>query len=149
MQQKILSFLQSQHFMAIATVSPENKPQVATMLYVIDQDFNIYFATHSSARKATNIAQNNAVALVIWEHNNLSIQIEGVADAVTNPQELQTTLQKLADAASGVPNFYPPVLRMPGQDYALFKVATQTCRYIDLKDENMKGYSAVVNEIKF
>ena len=60
----------------LATVSPEGKPQAATILFAADEDLNLYFETSQCYRKATNLSINPLAALVV-SNENQSLQVEG------------------------------------------------------------------------
>ncbi|MBI4087057.1 pyridoxamine 5'-phosphate oxidase family protein [Candidatus Kaiserbacteria bacterium] len=60
-----LEFLKSNYIMVVSTVSPSREPHAATMYYVADDDFNIYFMTAAKSRKAANLRANSKIAFVI------------------------------------------------------------------------------------
>ncbi|MBI4087054.1 pyridoxamine 5'-phosphate oxidase family protein [Candidatus Kaiserbacteria bacterium] len=60
-----LEFLKGNHTMVVSTVSPSGEPHAATMYYIADDDFNIYFMTASKSRKAVNLRANDHIAFVV------------------------------------------------------------------------------------
>lgn len=148
MKEEILKFLQNQHIATLATVTKDNRPHAAVILYAVDQDLNLYFATHKKTEKIDNVKQNNKVSLTIWKHKELSVQIEGEGEEVTDSQECSKILEVLAVSASKEnSDFYPPILRIKGQDYAIYKIKPTRCRYLDFKDEHINESSPTVHEL--
>ena len=65
-KQGALKFLKEKQLAVVSTVSAEGKPESATVLYFIDDDFNFYFITRRNTRKFGNLqSTNNNVAIVV------------------------------------------------------------------------------------
>ena len=80
LKKKVLKFLDKTEMAALSTVSPTGLPQVATIYFVVDDQFNLYFATTPGSRKYGNLKRNKSVALAITNHKNeQTIQMEGEA----------------------------------------------------------------------
>ena len=63
---------------AIATVTADNKPEVAAMQFAVTENLELIFDTPASTRKYQNIQENNYVAFAIWKEFDIA-QYEGVA----------------------------------------------------------------------
>lgn len=74
-----LAFLREQNTGVLATAFG-GQPFASTVYYVVDDDFNFYFATRQNTAKNANVAVNPAVAFIVGtgpEH--ISVQVRGVA----------------------------------------------------------------------
>lgn len=62
----ILNFLKSTDNItaALATVTPEGAPRVATIYYFVDDEFNFYFLTATNTQKYNNLIENSAASLI-------------------------------------------------------------------------------------
>src|SRR5512142_1359707 len=84
-----LRFLRENIYAAVATVSSEQRPQVAFMYYAVDADFTIYIMTKRNSRKCRNLLESGIVALAVGNELGLeSVQIEGVAKEITDGVEV-------------------------------------------------------------
>ncbi|MEK7519721.1 MAG: pyridoxamine 5'-phosphate oxidase family protein [Patescibacteria group bacterium] len=139
-KQDILRFLKEQSFMTLATVSPDGAPHVVVLLYAVDDDLSIYFMTHEDSRKAANLSASNTVSLVVWEHKKMSVQIEGTAEAITDEQKKDAVLGALAEAGAKREDFWPPIFRIRGGAYAVFRIKPNRIRCLDLAGDHMNEY---------
>lgn len=91
-----LAFLRENIFAAVATVSSEEKPQVAFMYYSVDKDFNIYIMTRRDTRKCKSLLENGAVAVAVGNEEGIeSVQIEGYAKEVTDGGEVSRRAEEI------------------------------------------------------
>jgi nitroimidazol reductase NimA-like FMN-containing flavoprotein (pyridoxamine 5'-phosphate oxidase superfamily) len=137
--------------MTLATVSEDGKPHATVLLYVIDDDFNIYFVSHPDSKKVRHVGQNSAVSLSVWEHRDMSVQVNGEAEPVEDPEKVDALLSELAEAgmAEDDDHFYPPVLRMSGEEYAVFRVRPTAVRCLDLVGDEIKSPGSPFTDIEF
>lgn len=70
-----------------ATVAPNGAPQAAVVGFAVSDELEIVFDTLDTARKYRNLRADPRVALVIGWDDEITVQIEGVADFPTG-QEL-------------------------------------------------------------
>jgi len=79
----VLEFIRSQTYAVEATVSPSGTPQAAVVGFVVTNNFELFFDTLDSTRKAQNLRLNPHVAFVIGglqEGDERTVQFQGVAD---------------------------------------------------------------------
>ena len=57
-------------------------------------------------------------------------------------------IDKLADAATELANFWPPVLRIIKENYAVFKVIPKSIRALDLTDSTMTSAQSMFTNIR-
>lgn len=146
-KKEVLSFLHRNFIMSIA-VSKDNKPAASILLYHVDDDFTFYFATHTDSYKAKILKVNPQISIAIWEHNDMLIQADGEAMEVTNPAKKIEIIDKLAYSSGKGPDFWPPLLRIKGKDYIVFKIKLSWMRMLDLKQDTMTQIDSPFYEIE-
>jgi uncharacterized protein YhbP (UPF0306 family) len=91
----VKEILEEGHLMSLATVDDEG-PWVSDVVYVNDDDLNIYWASYEDARHSQAISRNNKVAasitisLGVGDHNK-GLQIQGIA------RSINTEIKEIAD----------------------------------------------------
>lgn len=118
--------------MTLSTVSKDGRPHTAILLYTADDDFSIYFITHTDSKKTNNIAQNKFVSLAIWDIKKMSLQIEGEAAPVTDRQKQEDVIERILASNVVRKDFWPPMLSIKGQAYTVFKIKPNSILRFDL-----------------
>lgn len=134
----VLSFLREVSIASLA-VAMDNKPMSSVILFAVDDDFTFYFATHDDSFKAQAIYKNPQVSLSIWDFGKMLVQIDTQAQKIVDSDEVSITLDKIASSAAGLKNFWPPILQVEGDEYAVFKLSPDWIRILDLSDSNIKS----------
>lgn len=143
----VLSFMKEHFIMEIATIS-DNRPHASVMLYVVDDDFNIYFATHESTYKAKNLVKNPAISVCIWEHGKMLIQADGEAHLVEDTAEQADISDKLAAATQRRDDFWPPLFRTGEGAYVVFKMKPTWMRALELENGHITETEPPFTEIE-
>ena len=96
----IRKYLVQCHMMSLATVNGD-KPWVATVYYVMDDDLNLYWASPADTNHSQQISDNQNVAIAIPVVHKKSqpvvgIQIEGVANKVDGKDKIETIARQYA-----------------------------------------------------
>lgn len=141
------NFLKGEFLMQLATVSGDNIPHVSVLMYFVDDDLNFYFATHSDSQKATNLQGNPFVSIVIWKLGEMLVQVSAKAEKIVGDQ-VDYVFDKLGQAASHDEHFWPPLLRIKGAEYVVYKLVPQRMSALDLKSDNIRESSQPFSEIK-
>jgi nitroimidazol reductase NimA-like FMN-containing flavoprotein (pyridoxamine 5'-phosphate oxidase superfamily) len=86
-EEKAKKILSGCTYMVIGTSTTNGKPWVASVLYVYDKDYNLYFLSAVDAEHSENILKNPKVSVSIFDsHQRIGIsdgiQIEGKAELV-------------------------------------------------------------------
>jgi nitroimidazol reductase NimA-like FMN-containing flavoprotein (pyridoxamine 5'-phosphate oxidase superfamily) len=136
--QDVLEFLQEHFIMELATASAASRPAASVMLYATDTNLHFYCATHNDSYKAKNMLDNPQVALTVWEHQKMMVQVDGVAEQVREQGKQAEVLDMLADAATHDTSFWPPVFRIKGGDYIVFHIIPTWIRVLDLTQDTMR-----------
>ncbi len=145
----VLAFLKSQFIMNIATVTKDGMPYSSTMLYAIDDDFTIYFVTHTDTKKVENLAYNPHISVAIWEHHKMKVQASGTVTVVENEEEKLATVDKLAEAATKDGSFWPPLFRLGGKDYIVYKISLTSLEALDLVSDSITEVAPPITKITF
>src|SRR5262245_22090363 len=80
---QLLSYMREHPFAVQASVSPTGAAQAAVVGIVVSNDFEVFFDTRTTSRKAQNLRHNPQIALVIGGNtvdDERSAQFEGIAD---------------------------------------------------------------------
>ncbi len=131
---QVLAFLRSVSVMNLA-VSSDDKPISSVLLFHVDDDFTFYFGTHSDSYKALAIRKNPNVSLSIWGHKLMLVQVDGIAEEILEPVTVDLALNDIVAATNNIKNFWPPVLRIRGNGYAVFSIKTTWMRALDLQSD--------------
>lgn len=136
--EEILDFLKKNVLAVVSTVSSNNEPEAATVLYMIDDDLNFYFITRRDTRKVENLAINKNIAIVVGtELSPITIQANGEAELL-DKKELPEFIGKLSKRKNVEELYYGPFLNIPGIDFAVFKVKLKWLRGLCLNSETKK-----------
>lgn len=130
-REQLLAFLEDNHVGVLATTSNFGKPHAATVYTTFDQDLNIYFVTRKNTRKSQNLQGNNQIALAIYNATSqTTLQAEGTAVEVTQPQKVQWIFNDIWRIASQIsPTNPPPQTQLMGAgDYIAYKLSAPTLR---------------------
>jgi hypothetical protein len=82
-REQLLAFMRQERYAVQASVSPSGAPQAATVGVVVSDQFEVFFDTLGSSRKASNLRRHPVAALVIGPvaaGSTRTVQVEGVAD---------------------------------------------------------------------
>lgn len=115
-------FLKSTDTMVLSTVSANGEPQAATMYFVSDDDFNLYFITSSESTKNKNLETNNNVAFVVGTGPAvLTIQGGGKAAALDEQEALvfYGLIEKIAEQSASK---WPVLRLMSGGTFRTFRI---------------------------
>jgi len=142
-----LSFLKENFVMELATCR-DNKPAVAPMVYVMDDELNFYFVTYRESFKAQNLISNPQCSFTVWQFPKMCIQASGTTSIVEDENKKTWVIEAFADAATKDPNFWAPIFRIQRNDYCLFKITLDWMRVLDLKRDTVRQEDSPYTEIK-
>lgn len=124
----VRQFMEQSQTCVLSTVNG-GKPQSAIVGFSIDDNFDILIATKSTTRKASNIAINPNVSIVVGFEGNKTVQLEGMAKSV-NAEDLSDRLDYHFERVPGARKFADE----RGQTYFIIK--PNWLRYTDYAAEN-------------
>lgn len=138
-KQQVFDFLKSVSIMSLAACDGD-KPLATVLLFAIDEDLTIYFATRESSHKAVAIQKNPQVSLTVWYTQQMLVQIDGNANRIHNPNEVNEAMNKIVEASSQIKNFWPPLLSYNTHDpYAIFAIKPTWVRALNLSNDVIKA----------
>ena len=146
-KQEVLDFLRKVSIMSAAFVRDDNKPLSTVLLFAIDDDFTMYFATLKSSHKAQAIINNPNISLSVWQDKEILVQANGTVTQETDPILAEKIVEKLANSAANLKDFWPPVLQIAGHDYAVFKVKLTWLHALDLTSTSLVENQSMFSEV--
>lgn len=144
--EEVLKFLKSVSIMSVA-INYET-PISTVLLFAVDGDFTFYFATQKNSFKQKALEINNKISLSVWEHGKMLVQASGKAELVEDEKESTDALNKIVNALDNIHDFWPPVLRFHGDEYAIYKIDTNWLRVLDLSEKTIYAEDSPFFEIK-
>lgn len=146
-KEEVLKYLKSKKIAVVATVNKNNTPHAATIYYYVDDHFNFFFATNSTTRKVENILNNPNVALVVGTENEpVTVQVEGVAKALTGEEFIEMT--KILTPIVNSSNYIPIINSFKEGHVDIFKIVSKFVNYINIKNITHPDASNYFIEIK-
>ena len=130
-RQHVVDFLKNNAVGVLATATSAGVPHAATVYITYDQELNIYFATRRETRKSRDLLANGHAALAIYDAlSQTTLQAEGVAIEVTDPNKMQWVFNDIWHIAAQVsPDNPPPQTQlMHAGDYIVYKLSAPSLR---------------------
>jgi len=85
-REELVRFLRRHTLAVEASIAPDGAPQAAVVGFAVSDALEIVFDTTASTRKHRNLRADPRVALVIGWDDDVTAQIEGVADFPTGDE---------------------------------------------------------------
>ena len=83
---ELLPFLQKHRLGVQSTVSPSGDPQAAVVGIAVTPELEIIFDTLDTTRKCRNLRADPRIAFVIGWDDEITVQLEGIADEPTGAE---------------------------------------------------------------
>jgi|GEM_PF-1293488 uncharacterized pyridoxamine 5'-phosphate oxidase family protein len=144
---EILNFLKKTSLMSAAFVRDDDKPLSTILLFAIDDDFTLYFATLKESYKAKALEENNNISISVWSQKEMLVQANGIVEQETDAERAEIIVDKLADSAVELDDFWPPVLQIKGHEYAVYKVKFNWLHALDLTSTNLVEKNSLFTEV--
>lgn len=143
----ILEFLRENFIMNIA-VCENDIPTSSVVVYHVDKDLNFYFMTHTDSYKAKKLQKNPHISLSIWRANEMLIQADGEAQEITDSLKRIDLIDRISEAAGQDPLFMPPILKISGDNYVVFKIKPTWLRRFDLSNDSATKTSSPFEQLE-
>jgi general stress protein 26 len=140
----VLDFLKKNNTTALSTVDAKNKPHVATVFYVIEDDFTFYIVSSMESKKVENIKNNNSVALAVgFGPSPMTVQAGGKAKIISGYEYLEI-MKKV-----GYENVHRwPVFLVGKGDFIVIKIKPDWMVFLNLdKDQSPETYKKGFHKI--
>lgn len=127
-----LAFLTRNRTAVLATAGHDNLPHASAIHYVADENFNVYFLTLPSSRKYEALSAHPQVALTILREDiPQTIQIEGMAQDISQSSDMQEKKDKIMETLSANPFFFPPISKLDPEKPAVIWIQPKWIRWAD------------------
>lgn len=137
------NFLEKNEYAVLATVGKDGSVEAATLMYVIDDAWNIYVCTRAHTDKVKNLSYNKNVAVVIgFGPAPEGVQLQGVAEKL----EAEDADTKMVDFMVHRTGYYTTFLKFEGLDFVVYKITPTHIRFIHV-DPN--GEKEIFTDINF
>lgn len=114
---------------AVVASSSANVPSAAVVMYIMDNDWNIYFFTRKNTTKHKNILQNLHIALVVGTGpESVTAQIVGVARELSE-QESDAWMDEFLIKREG---YYATFLKLQGSDFVGYVVKPTEIHWLQI-----------------
>ena len=137
-KEEVISFLKA-NFVGDMSTTNGDKPTCSPIVYVVDDELSFYFVTNRDSYKAKNIISNPNVCLSVWRFSEMSVQLDGTAEEVTEEAKKEWVVEAFGEAATQDPNFWAPIFRIKRGDYAVFKIKPTWLRVLDLTHNTVRA----------
>lgn len=122
----IADYLREAKLMQVAT-SKNNKPWVATVWYVHDEDWNLYFISRHNRRHSFDLKENpNVAGTIVKSHKTLGVKVRGIQ---FEGKALKVSITELPDAFNLFVKRYPKAKVHINSVNDTIKNITGTCIY--------------------
>jgi general stress protein 26 len=136
-----MEFLRSKLVAVLSTVAPDGQPESATIYFNVGENYSIYFMTKNFSEKYKNLESNPKVALVVGTENEpVTAQIQGIAEKITDPKEIDLRLKELMQRFLRN-DYVAPLFQMSPPDknkVVVYKITPFWIRWLDLRSEKEK-----------
>jgi nitroimidazol reductase NimA-like FMN-containing flavoprotein (pyridoxamine 5'-phosphate oxidase superfamily) len=146
-REEILAFLKGMPILSLSACK-EGKPVASIVVFAIDDDFTIYFASHGDSIKAEALRQNPTLAYSVWKQDTMLVQGGGEARELKD-EEYSRAMNKILKAMENIENFWPPILRITGENYTAFAVKPAWIRALDLSQPSYDGAERPFSDLTF
>lgn len=132
---ELLDFLQKHRLGVLATVSPNGDPEAAVVGIAVTDRLEVVFDTLDTTRKCHNLRNHANIAFVIGWDDEMTVQVEGIADEPAGPEldRLKTTYFAAYPDGESRQSW-------PGITY--FRVRPTWARYSDFHDGMVVEFTA-------
>lgn len=136
---EVLDFVKAHPECVLATSSLDGKPEAATVLFAVDDDFTFYFGTAEKYRKYSNLLKNKKVAIVVGVNGKdpRSVQADGEIEMIEKESEIAKTKEFFAEQNPAM----KPFLSWP---LKFFKVKPFWLRWLDETKGSAENYQQII-----
>lgn len=134
-KEEVLEFLKRNPIMS-AAMCGEQRPVSTVLLFAVDNDFTIYFATKVGTYKDKALNINPMMSISIWKNGEMEVQMSGKSEKVTDLNQIDSQLDKLASSVEMVDSFWAPILKLNGE-YVCYKMKPDWVRVLDLSSDSI------------
>lgn len=129
-KQQALTFLKANAVGVLATISDAGGPRARTVYYSANDDFEIFFMTLRSTRKAEDLAHEHRAAFVVSDSQApQTLQIEGVVTELTGTAVIDSTVKDLLATFNAHGPHFAPLTHMHADVVSYYKISPTWIRF--------------------
>lgn len=122
-----LQFLKNHRKGVFATVDSEGRPHTSLMLYVVEDDFTVYFGTRKIFKKYSHLCEQPAISLTVIEESPDPLQTVDLTGTAT-----QLSDEEKEKYFAFFKDNNPSVYYVEGaEDYVMFRITPEHVRWLD------------------
>ena len=95
LSEKVRAYLQELRFAVLATINPDNTPQLTTMWYMLEDDGTITMNTKAGRAKERNMRRDPRISICI-EDGYQFLTISGTVEMIDDPEIAQHDIYRLS-----------------------------------------------------
>jgi len=130
-----LNFLKGNKIAVIATVSETGVPHAATVYYIVDDEFNIYFMTNGDSQKANDLRRTKKAAMVVGAGPQIST-MQGGGIVETDTFNVMEMTKLIFDRLNPEEVKYWPIKKLKVENIAVFKIKLEWLSWLNFDLEN-------------
>jgi general stress protein 26 len=127
LRQTVINFLNNHRKAVFAILDNEGMPTTSLMLYVIDDEMNVYFGTRKVFSKYATLQNNPTVALSVIEEALDPLKVVDLRGTVTEIPPEQTAEIHTFFKSKNQSKYYVE----GADDFVMFKMAPEFVRWLD------------------
>jgi general stress protein 26 len=136
-RQEFIAFVRTAQMAVVATTNAQGQPQAALVEVAVTDAGELVFDTRIDTRKVTNIERESRVAVVIGWREEISIQVEGVAEILTGTARIEFG-HVFESQFSGS--------RVLDDDFAVIRIVPDWLRYYDARPGSFEVSEGIWSE---
>ncbi len=138
MREDVLKFIREHAECVLATTHENGRPEAATVLFAVDDDFTFYFGTKKEYRKYSNLLKNSAVAAVVGINGKdpRTAQIEGEMELLSDPADIEK--------AKGVLRTNPAMVPFLDLPLAYMRLKPSWLRFLDETKGDIDAFQQII-----
>lgn len=130
---EVKSFLEQNSLATIAIYGEDGYPHVLPVVYVVDENYNLYFTSQKESHKTELILANPNVGLSITDTNSITtIQLKG--KAIVGDQNPAIIAKLVAAANAKSEDSFPPFIKIKNGPLEFIKIELVWYRLADYSE---------------
>jgi hypothetical protein len=132
---EVRDFLVGHDIAVLSTINRRGIVNGSVIYYLFGEENYFYIVTKSQTDKALNIIMNPVVALTIFdEPDRKTVQLEGIADLITDKNEIKSVTTKLIKPrVYGGDVAWPPVSLLIAGEFVVIRIKPTSMKFMDYK----------------
>lgn len=137
-QYEIAAYIKENPVMVLGTVGGDGLPHGAAVYGVATSSEQLYFVTKTETQKFKNISLNpNVSVTIVNPSENSSLQADGKATIVNDPQVIEVVMTKMTNVHSRGADWMPPIAKLHAGAYQIVGINLHRARLAQFKGEHI------------